>query len=223
MRRILLFTLLASLQYQLVFSQDFSYGIHAGLNIGGLRSGNAYQVYNYGSKWGYEAGGDIHYRLPQGISLSTGLSIMQTGGKFSAMSNYFSGLDSSTEFPEINIGRISMEVPLKIGYLINIGRHLSVMPNAGLYGSFAIASSKSDVVTSSDLKKEKWNSLKPFDKDFHHLDGMKRLNYGIVAGLDMLMSEHYVLSFQYCRGLSSLSSQYGLKTHNLSVSVGYRW
>lgn len=223
MKKTLILILFALSQHQVGYTQNLEFGMHVGIGNSGFHDGDKYHVYDCNNKVSYEIGGDVYYTFANNLSLLSGLNIVLFGGKFSAMGNYFPGFNNSTEFPEINARYLSMEVPLMLGYRINCGKNLSITPRIGGYSGLALTSLKDYVLTSSDNKKEKWNCFKSYDKDFHHLEAMKRIDFGLAAGVEMQFCNHYMISFNYQQGLAQLSSQYGVKKQNITLSIGYRW
>lgn len=205
-------------------TQDLKIGVHVGGNLSGYTGGKKYIIYDKANKVGYEIGADIQYMLKSKFSISSGISLLQTGGKFSVMSSYASSAGSSqTEFPAINTKVLSLEIPLKFGYDISISDGFAITPTIGIYGRYGLASIKDKVSIAGDKNDYKWDCYKDFNKDMHHLNAMKRFEYGVLIGVGAKISNHYVLSLNYRRGLNTLSSQYDLKKGDLSCTIGYIW
>lgn len=202
-------------------AQKVDFGAHAGINVSGFHGGDPYLVYDKSTKVGAEIGGDVTFHLSSHLMLLSGLNFSQYGGKFSVMSPYIGAVSNQlTEFKEVNTRVLSLEIPLKIGYEFNIGNNFSIIPNAGVFGRYTVASIKSDVIQANGTT-QKWNSLKDYDKDLHHIDAFKRFDYGIVGGVDFRIAKHYSVSASYKHGLKSQQPQYNLKSNSFNVSVGY--
>lgn len=203
-------------------AQRLSYGVHAGVTMSGYVGGTAYTVYDKSGKVGYEIGGDIWWHSQNGIFLASGVSLLQTGGSFAVMSNYVSNTGQGvTEFPQVNTKKLSVEVPIKLGYQIALGTGITIMPHIGLYTQYAVASIKDNVKTNGSNAAEKWNCLKEYNKDLHHIDAMKRWDLGALIGIEAQFSKHYTISANYKRGFWEQSSQYELKQHIVTLSFGY--
>lgn len=206
-----------------VNAQKLTYGAHIGINFSGYHGGDKYRVYDEKAKTGYEAGADVGYRLGSNFMLLSGLNFAQLGGQFSSMSPYMSTNGNQiTEFKEINTKVLSFEIPVKIGYDFKISKNFSIIPNAGMFFRYTIASIKSNVV-SADGKTMKWKSTDDLNDDSHHIDAFKRFDYGIVGGVDLLFANHYSLSASYKQGIKNIQPQFGMKTCTANMSVGYRW
>lgn len=221
-KRILLFILLLTSGVA-TFGQRFNYGVHVGMNVSGYQGGDAYRIYDESAKVGAEIGGDISYRLTSHLLLLSGLNLSQYGGKFSVMSPYV-GVTSAqiTEFKEVNTQTLSFELPIKVGYEFNMGHNFSIIPSIGMFGRYAVASLKGDVVSANGLS-QKWHSTTDYDQDYHHIDAFKRWDYGAECGIDFRFARHYSVSASYKHGLKSLQPQYNLKSNAFSLSVGYVW
>lgn len=206
-----------------VNAQKLTYGAHVGVNFSGYQGGDGYHLYDEKVRTGYEIGGNIGYKLGYNFILLTGLNFSQSGGRFSTMSPYISETGSqTTEFKEVNTKVLSFEIPLKIGYEFNIGHNFSIIPNAGMFARYAIASIKSNVITADD-RTQKWKCTDDFNDESHHIDAFKKFDYGFVGGVDMIFSGHYSLSADYKHGLKKIQPQFGMKSWSANISVGYRF
>lgn len=220
---ILLFGITAFL-CQSIYAQDLKMGLHVGGNLSGYTGGKQYIIYDKSNKVGYEIGADIQYFLKNKISIASGISLLQTGGKFSVMSSYTSSIGhGETEFPAVNTKALSLEIPLKFGYDISLCNGFALTPNVGVYGRYGVSSIKDKVKIIGDKTNYKWDSYKDFNKDMHHIDAFKKFEYGVLIGISTKISNHYVISLNYKRGLNTLSSQYDLKKSDLSCTIGYIW
>lgn len=203
-------------------AQKIKAGFHLGTNISGYTGGKHYIVYDKSSKLGLEIGADIKYLLKNRISVLSGANLLQTGGKFSVMSGYVntSG-NGQTQFPEVSTKALSIEVPLKIGYDIEVCRQTSLIPQVGVFGRYGITSKKEKISIAGYNDTYDWNCFNDFNKDMHHIDGMTRLEYGVSIGLGMKIADHYSLSLNYRKGLNDVSKQYDIQKADLSFAVGY--
>lgn len=224
MKKIFYLTLLFFAAFSMnVSAQKLTYGAHVGINFSGYQGGDQYRVYDEKAKTGYEVGADVGYSLGSNFMLLSGLNFAQSGGKFSTMSPYIGTTGNQiTEFKEVNTKVLSFEIPVKIGYDFKIGQNFSIIPNAGMFFRYTIASIKSDVIT-ADGKNQKWKSTDDFNEDSHHLDAFKKFDYGFVGGVDLLFNKHYSLSASYKHGLKKMQPQFDMKSWTADVSVGYRF
>lgn len=201
-------------------AQAWSVGAHAGASISSFVGGNAYTIYDQGSKAGYEVGADVRYTLKNGLNASAGLSLTQTGGEFSTMSNFY---NRDTQFAPVSARMLSVELPVKIGYDFKVSRAFSVNPFVGVYGRYAFASLKDDVTIAPLKETCKWNCFEDFSRYSYQIDAFRRFEAGVSAGVEATIAKHYAVSFSYKRGLTDLSGQYGIKSQAFTLSVGYRW
>jgi hypothetical protein len=224
MKKFFYFTLFLFTVFRLDASaQKLTYGAHVGINFSGYHVGNEYQVYDEKAKTGYNLGADLCYHLGSNIMLLSGVDFSQSGGKFSTMSPYISTTgNQATEFKEVNTKVLSFEIPVKIGCDIKVSNNFSIIPNAGLFARYAVASIKGNVIT-ADGEVQKWKSTDDYDKDSHHIDAFKRFDYGVIGGVNMIFANHYTFSASYKEGLKKIQSQYDMKTWSANLSVGYRW
>lgn len=203
------------------FGQKISYGVHTGINISGYHGGDANRVYDNSTKVGGEVGGDFNYHFTPHWMLMSGLNFAQSGGRFAVMSPYAMSAYAE-EFKEVNTRVLSFEIPLKIGYDINLGHNFSIIPNVGMFARYTVATFKSNIIL-ADGSTQKWNSTKDFDKGSYHIDAFKRFDYGLVGGIDFRFANHYSVSANYKLGLKDQQTQYNLKSNSLNLSVGYIW
>lgn len=205
-------------------AQKVNYGFHIGANLNGLYGGDNYRVYNNKMKVGYNFGADVCLSVSKKVKVFSGLSLLQTSGKFSAMSNYLNTEGKNyTEYPEINVKLISLEIPIKFGYEFEVSKNLSLIPNIGVYGRYALASLKDKIATTGYDNTEKWDALKDYNRDLHHVDGFKKYDIGVCVGVKAQISNHYILSLDYNHGIIEQSKQYKLKNRGLSLSIGYNF
>lgn len=225
MKRVIIFLFgIAVLFGQNIHAQDLRMGFHIGGNLAGYTGGKQYIIYDKSSKAGYEVGTDIQYLLKNKISIASGISLLQTGGKFSVMSSYASSTGhGETEFPTVSTKALSLEIPLKFGFDISLSNGFVLTPTVGAYGRYALSSIKDKVNIIGDKTNYKWDCYKDFNKDMHHIDAMKKFEYGVVVGIGTKISNHYMISLNYKRGLNTLSSQYELKKSDFSCTIGYIW
>ena len=206
-----------------VKAQRLTYDAHAGMNISGFHGGQDYTVYNKSHLMGYEIGGGIRYDLGSNFSLISGLTVQQTGGKFSVMSNYIGEQGMvNTEFPEIRVKNISFEIPIKLAYDINLSPHFQLTPMAGIYGRCSVFSVNSRIRT-EDGETEKWNCYKDYQQKSHHVDAFTRWDVGSILGLEGKIEKHYLVGAEYKCGFLNQSSQYNLKNETFSFKLGYIW
>lgn len=211
------------------YAQKFSYGLHAGVNVANFKAKDLYRVYDSKSKVGYQIGGDVNYTLNNGISFVSGLDAMVYGGKFSTQSQYASGGQNVTEFPEVNTKEVALEIPLKVGYKFSLSEKSYLMPTIGVYGRYSIASIKDDVVslvdyTTNTTTKEKWNCFKDYSNPKSPnatMPAFNRFDFGFNVGVLAVVASHYSISASYSHGLINHSKKYELKNRNINISLGY--
>ncbi|MBR6285708.1 MAG: outer membrane beta-barrel protein, partial [Bacteroidaceae bacterium] len=209
---------------QSVSAQELKLGVHVGGNVSGFAGGRQYVVYDKTTKAGLELGADVQYLMKNRLCIASGLSLVQTGGKFSVMSSYVNQSGSGyTEFPAVNAKALSLEIPLKLGYNIAIGERVDLVPMVGAYARYGLSAIKDDVNITGYNDGYKWNCYTDLNKDNHHIDALKRFEYGVVVGVGAKVANHYTISLNYLKGLNTLSKQYNLKKSNLAITIGYLW
>lgn len=205
-------------------AQELNFGAHSGINISNFAEGSSRNAYDNSNKLGYEIGGDLRLIWNNGINLSSGISFSQTGGKFAALSDYLDETGKMvTEYPEINIKTLSVEIPIQIGYKITLSKNFAINPFVGAYGRWALLSIKDKVYINGEKDAIKWNCLEQFSKDSHKIEAMKRFDYGLSCGIEAFIYKHYVAGFKYKRALNSSLTQYNLKNQSYTLSVGYQF
>lgn len=188
-----------------------------------MSNGDTYRIYDKKDKVGAEIGGDVVYTTKSNFTVASGTDILIGGGKFSVLGDYYSGTEVTTEFSEINTRPLYIQIPIKVGYNISLGKNAVLTPNIGIYGKYAFAAIKSNVALAHSTEKEKWNCFKDYNNGTHHIEAFRRFSYGLSGNINLVLNNHYSLAFEYKYGLSKLSSQYGMKEKSVSISIGYIW
>lgn len=204
-------------------AQKLQFGIHAGTNVSNLSQGGTCRINDNKYKVGAEIGADIFYTTKNKFTVASGIGLLTGGGKFSVLSDYYSDQGQSTEFKEVNTRPLYIQVPITVGYDISLGSRITVNPNIGFYGRYAVASFKENVALAYSKEKDKWNCFDNYDNETHHIDAFKRFDYGITANVSVVLDKHYSLSLGYKHGLEKLLPQYGMKEKSLSLNIGYIW
>lgn len=205
-------------------AQELKFGAHSGINISNFAEGNSQNAYDNSNKLGYEIGGELRLTWSNGFNLASGISFSQTGGKFAALSDYLDETGKmTTEYPEINIKTLSVEIPIQIGYKIPLSKGFALNPFIGAYGRCALLSIKDKVYVNGEKNGEKWNCLKQFSKGNHKIEAMKRFDYGLSCGIETFICQHYILGLKYKKALNSSLTQYNLKNQSYTLSVGYQF
>lgn len=210
-------------------AQQLTYGVHAGVNMSTLHSGNSYRVYDSKYKLGYQIGGDVMYTFKNRIVLSSGLDAIIIGGKFSTLSPYYHEGSVATEFPEVNSRELSFEIPLKIGYKFRLGEVSSITPSVGAYCRYSMVSLKDNVTLLTNLNTketvtEKWNCFKTYTNPNNpniSIPSFNRFDFGLNVGVQAIIAKHYSISASYSQGLKKHSDKYELKNKDFRFSVGY--
>lgn len=202
--------------------QGVEYGVHVGVNSSKYVDGDASIFIDNSSKTGYELGFDVKYTFKRNVVLSSGLNLVQVGGKFAGLGDFydFSNSGQVCNFPEINTKIMALELPIKVGYKFNIGRSFAITPNVGVYARYGIASIKDDIRTKDNTNNEKWNCFKDYQKSYT-LEAFKRFDAGVTADVTFSILKHYNVGVSYKRGFVSQQSEYTPKNQSLSVLIGY--
>lgn len=223
MKKIVL-TALCVLQVSGMFAQSWKFDVHAGANRSKLAGGDKYTVYDSKNRFGGQVGANACYIFKGGLVLSSGLDLVQSGGKYSTYTFVYNDNAGSpfTEFEEIKSSELSFEVPLKIGWLFHLSRNLDLLPLAGVYGRYSFASDGSSCKLAGSNRNIDIDCHKDeYPDDTHLISAYKKFDFGYNLELKLAVSQHYMFGIGYSRGLTDKSNQYQVKNSDLRFTVGY--
>lgn len=210
-------------------AQGMKFGVHAGTDLMWYSSNFQPPFGESKMKAGFVVGGDAAYTFGNNVVLASGLDLLVSNGQFNAHSvNYLNAL----MFDKVEVKTMSLEIPLKAGYMFNIGKSVSLTPMVGVYGRYGLASFNGDVVSNialdspyeSTAMTEQW---KPYDGYVNSKAGaytispMKRWDFGCSVEVKLSVKEHYVISAGYRRGLLKQQDFYRLYGNSLRFTLGY--
>ncbi len=228
MKKLLLFVL-CIFALSKASAQGVKFGAHVGTDVMWYSSDYQPPFGDSKMKAGFIVGGDVFYTFKNGIALASGLDLLVSNAQFNAHSvNYLNGL----MFEEVDVKTMSLEIPLKVGYMFRIGKSVSLTPMVGVYGRYGLCSFDGDVVSNvpsgspyeTRPMTEQW---KPYDGYVNSKAGaytiapMKRWDVGCSVDVRLAVKEHYVLTAGYRRGLLKQQDFYRMYGNSLRFSIGY--
>ncbi len=214
----LLFKIMLGLLFMMpvsVFAQKWNFGVDAGY----VNNTLAVEEYESTARNGFKFGANAEFTLSNHISFESGLAYIRKGATTSG-NNMLSQRISSIKFAEMNY----MQIPLRVGYKFDLGRHFCIKPQVG--GYFAAGLNGHSFVRGLDnfdqpyearvntfTTTESRNGVAPF-RPCNRIDG------GLAFALNVNY-RHFTLKAEYDLGLTT-STHYGNgKQRTVSVSLGY--
>jgi hypothetical protein len=206
------------------FAQSFKFDVHAGANISKLVSGDKYMVYNSNTVPGEQMGGSIYYTFKNGLTLTSGLDLVMTGGKYSVYSSYYNVGGSSsplTEFQKIKADELSFEIPFKLGYLFHLSKNIDLLPLVGCHIRYSVASMNGKCRLAGKTQSSNWNCFTNFVDGDHVVKSYDRFDFGYNVEARFIAHQHYILGLGYNRGITKKSSQFKIKNSDIRLTIGY--
>ena len=172
--------------------QPIVLGLKAGYNMATAKFGSKYQG-TTGSIDGFHVGMTADFRLDNSFYLNTGLIYSSKGYTYEY---YYNDIDEKGNCQ-------CLDIPLMASIRLPLGKMVKLMLNAGPYTALAIGGKV----------KDNWNdSEESFSTAYNGFD------YGLQAGLGLIIRHHIVIGVDYQLGLGSAYSN-----RNLMLGVGYRF
>lgn len=215
-------------------AQSVRFGVNAGTDFAWYSSSKA-RFNSSDMKAGAVIGGSVSYGFGGNFAVSSGLNVTYSNANFSAKSNFYT-TDNTVKYKSFDVKTLTLEIPLTVGYSFNLGAGCSLQPYVGVYARYGVASFKGDVVNrvaaASGTETAKYEDItgewKPYegyayakDSKEDRLDGLKRWDVGLSAGLKLTVGNRYTLTAGYMRGFSEQMKGMGLKNNSLRLTVGY--
>lgn len=207
-------------------AQQWRFGIEAGCNWTHYRNDKSFasQVGNMGG--GFQVEGTVDYEFKNHWMLMSGLTLMKTQSNmklYNSMMPYF---------PDTEIKMGHLNIPLQVGYSIQLSKNLSLIPQAGFYGSINFNIGKCDVMeaTTEDIKH--WKPMDGYtyiipSEDTYDVNAtispFRHWNWGAIGGLKAVIANHYTVSLQYYESLKKVQKQCNLRNYGVLLNVGYRF
>ena len=207
---------------------QLSVGISTGTNISSMSvSLRDLSTFRINPTFGYNTNVIVDYKINQGLSLSTGLSISGKGFNQHIKYFYMPQLDTTADMT-CKFTYLDVPVYLKFNTTIN---QVSVFYGIGPYVSYGLHGKITTEITGRNsetlVDKVKWDKSRNYHSDLLNTFGysnLKRPDFGLVT----------LVGFKYRNLFISASYQYGLKNlmweyyqdekmshSSLSLSVGY--
>lgn len=222
MKKIILIVVLA---LGIAFSskaQNLGYGILLGGNVSGIRE-SPEELY-LGSKFGFQVGGFVDYYFSDNVYIKANLMFITKGAHNEATAL---GVSIYT-----NVNPIYIQVPIIIGYSLNVNEDININFNLGGYAAIGIAGKSTSEIKgdsifnrneSIDYFKETQNS------DLLYLANNNRFDYGLRFGVGLDVNKLLFLSFDFDLGLANvyndkyINSYYSKENYTLGITLGYRF
>lgn len=196
-------------------AQTWNFGVEAGY----VNNTLAVDEYKSTSRNGYKYGAIAEYTLSNNISFESGLMYIRKGATTYG-ENMLSSRISSIKFAQMNY----LQIPLMIGYKVDLGSGFSIKPEAG--GYFAVGISGYSFVTGID------NFNQPYEarvSTFSHTDSRNgvapyRPSNRVDAGFSFAFNvnyRHFTIKAGYDLGLATTTYYGNGKQRTFSVSLAY--
>jgi hypothetical protein len=216
MKRVLLITTMLLAIGVYTWSQDVTFGVRGGLNVSTAMGEDIGDYAKY--KPGFKIGVTLDYGISNGIYLLTGLELAQKGFK---STETYSSWNTGVSY-KVTASPLYLQLPLNIGYKIELAENTWFVPQAGPYVAYGIAGKVSSKVAGSvaGIGGEIDASHDFFSED----GGYKNFDFGIGVGAGLEI-DHLGLNLGYELGLINISknSDSPVKNGNLFVTVGYKF
>jgi len=237
----LLTAIAANAQYN-----PITFGIKAGANLSSYSGDVDYKKV----KLGFNAGITLDFALTPEVYLMSGLEFTMKGVKMDAKETFdIEGMRASVEFNGSKADAMYLQVPIHIGYKVNLAPTTKLVLHAGPYIAYGIAgkSKVGDEIkitaggTSITLSLDEYikqiqeeNPDIDFDQYFSQRegntfgdDGLKRFDFGIGLGAGLEFGK-FGVNLGYDFGLANIGRKEGgidYKIRNLNgyLSVGYKF
>ncbi len=216
--------LLVFLQVGALSAQSLKFEAHAGGNLSRLTGGDKYRVYDSKNMPGEQIGGNVYYTFKKGITLSSGIDLIQTGGKYAAYSEFYNAKTPGsplTEFKEIKNRELSLEIPLRAGYLFHLSKNIDLFPFIGCYARYSVASMNSSLTLADSPQSINWNCHKDYTNGSYALTGYDKFDFGYDIGVSLIVHQHYIFGLEYSKGLRKRSNQFNVKNSDIRFIIGY--
>ncbi len=214
----LLFKTLLAILFMLpssVFAQKWNFGIEAGY----VNNTLAVEEYESTARNGFKFGANTEYTLGNHISFESGVAYFRKGADLLIDYRNFIKI-YSIQFSEMDY----LQIPLMVGYKVEIGKGFSIKPEVG--GYFSLGVGGNSFYTEYD------NNNKPFDtrvktfissvlpNKYPQYRGCNRADAGLSAALN-INYRHFTLKAEYDLGLATTTYYGNGEQRTFSVSIGY--
>ncbi len=224
----------------------WSFGVKAGVNT--PTNNDGYSSNGNGNAFGFTGGFTVEYDLGNRFYLSSRLEYANKGFEYDSYSYAYSNLDNSTGTSDqysyssayTSVRQHTLQIPLTVGYRLPVSRNANLTFRAGAYVSYGIAASSQ--IESHHFQESNGKYTSSYSQS-HSNDyddsGLQRFDYGLLGGIGFEY-KRFSINADYQSGLKNLTTHKGhyyhsngndhiggavsgLKTRNLSLSVGYKF
>lgn len=184
--------------------QPISVGVKGGLNVSNQKYKSGDLSYSPDSKIGFNVGLTLDLNLPSNLALMSGLELTTKGSKIK-------------EEGEITMNAMYLQLPVHLGYKIEVAPGTKVHFDAGPYLAYGLGGK-------TKLKVESFEE----EEDTFGKDAFKRFDFGLGIGAGITFMDKIQVRLGYDHGLvnvanSDNSEDIELKVNNKNfyVSLGY--
>ncbi len=197
------------------FAQKWNFGIEAGY----VNNTLAVEEYKSTARNGFKFGANAEFTLSNHISFESGVAYIRKGATTSG-DNMRSQRISSIKFAEMNY----LQIPLMIGYKVNLGSGFSIKPEVG--GYFAVGLNGHSFISGINNYNQPYEArVETFSHNYAN-NGVapyrpsKRADGGLAFALNVNY-RHFTLKAEYDLGLATTTYYGNGKQRTFSISIGY--
>jgi opacity protein-like surface antigen len=198
MKKVLLIILGLALTYGL--NAQVRFGVKLGGTLSKLYAESDGETESSDPKIGFKIGGLLEYSFSPSFALQPELLYVGNGGKY------------KDDDADVSFNFHNLQLPINLKYKVGTD-NLKFYATAGPYLGYIVAAKLKSGSVSVDL----------FDEELEEAVPLKRLDYGIGAGLGIEISSKYIVGVGYKYGLANLADvdEGSMKTGTFSLSIGY--
>ncbi len=196
------------------FAQKWNFGIEAGY----VNNTLAVEEYKSTARNGFKFGANAEFTLSNHISFESGVAYIRKGATTSG-DNMRSQRISSIKFAEMNY----LQIPLMIGYKVNLGSGFSIKPEVG--GYFAVGLNGHSFISGINNYNQPYEArVETFSHNYAN-NGVapyrpsKRADGGLAFALNVNY-RHFTLKAEYDLGLATTTYYGNGKQLTVSISIG---
>lgn len=185
-----------------------SVGVKAGLNVSNQSYKSGGVSISGDAKIGFNAGLTLDINLPSNLAVMSGLELSTKGIKF------------DIENTEVSTNAMYLQLPIHLGYKIEVAPRTKVHFNAGPYMAYGIGGKSKTSVLGQDFKEDTFGD-----------DALKRFDFGLGIGAGITFIDKVQIRLGYDFGLANVgrkginidegSYDIKVKNRNFYVSLGY--
>jgi len=181
-------------------------------------------------KLGFHFTGVFTYNMYDRFAFQTGLTLSKKGLKQNVNTYNEDELTGKITHLDVEttVDANFLQMPLMLGYEFNLSRSVALNIFGGGYGSLGFSGETKMKGKEETMYGVVVGNSRDIDSVKDTFDGtLKKLDYGITGSLGLVISEMYLINFNYEHGLADLSDNTdvykSLKNRNYTLSLGIRF